>query len=250
MSVDGYAHCGRDKYLPVEALDEAMREASVQNAVICQHLEQYDNSYIASLVASRPGQFAGVALVDHHAPTWPAALEEVVRLGFRGVRVTSAALVDRPELSREAATAGLAQVIYAPEGIWAIAEPLRSVAAAHPRAAFVVSHVGNPSLDGERLSRGGELVDLAEVPNILVLLSGLAMFCAFPYAPLDRLVMSVVEAFGPERVMWGSNYPVSSGDPADYRRELELLLSGHRWGLDRSAVKAISDTTARRVWFQ
>lgn len=249
MTVDAYAHCGREKYLPVEALEAVMSEGGVECAVLCQHLGQFDNSYIASQLASRPGRFAGVALVDHRAESWGESIAEVGRLGFRGLRITSDALRERPMLPREAASAGLTQVLYAPEGVGAIAESLRALAPAHPQAAFVVSHLGNPAVEDGVLRDGDEILQLADLPNVNVLLSGLAMFCPFPYTPLDRLVTEVVEAFGPERVMWGSNFPVGGDAAPDYLRELHLVRSAGRWGIDTEAAAAISDTTARRLWF-
>jgi L-fuconolactonase len=249
VTVDAYAHCGREKYLPVEALEAVMSEGGVECAVLCQHLGQFDNSYIASLLESRPGRFAGVALVDHRADRWGESVAEVGRLGFRGLRITSDALRERPMLPHAAASAGLTLVVYAPEGVGAIAESLRALALAHPRAAFVISHLGNPMVEDGVLRYGDELVDLADLPNVKVLVSGLAMFCPFPYTPLDHLVTEVVEAFGPERVMWGSNFPVCGAAVVDYLRELYLVRSAERWEISAEAAAAMSDTTARRLWF-
>lgn len=249
MPVDGYAHCGQEKYLPVESLEAVMRASSVERAVLCQHLGQYDNSYLASLVESQPDRFAGIALIDHRASSWEEELATVVATGFRGLRITSEALREEAELAPAAAAAGLIPVIYAPEGIRDLVSQLGETAAARPQVPIIVSHLGNPLVDRDRLQHGEELLDLASEPNILVLLSGLHMFCGFPYAPLEGLVAAAVEAFGPARIMWGSNYPVGGESAADYRRELELTLSAAHWGLDRQAAITISDTTARRVWF-
>ena len=82
MTVDAYAHCGRDKYLPVEVLDGVMVGADVSAAVLCQHLGQFDNAYLAGIVASEPGRFAGVALVDHEAATWRDDLASRKRAGL------------------------------------------------------------------------------------------------------------------------------------------------------------------------
>jgi len=249
VAVDAYAHCGREKYLPVEALEAVMSEAGVDRVVVCQHLGQFDNSYIASLLESRPGRFAGVALVDHDADSWQESLSKVCRSGFRGLRITSDALRERPALAYQAASAGLNEVLYAPEGVHGIAAPLRVLASTHTQVAFVISHLGAPAVEDGRLRRGDELLDLADLANVYVLLSGLAMYCPFPYEPLDRLVTEAIAAFGQERVMWGSNFPVGGEAAPDYLRDLNLVLSGERWGIDADAAAAISDTTARRLWF-
>jgi L-fuconolactonase len=245
VTVDAYAHCGQEKYLPVEALDAVMDDAGVACAVLCQHLGQFDNSYIASLVGARPHRFAGVALVDHTAEDWQQTLLGIRPAGLRGLRVTSEALRDCPAMAQVAASVGLHQVLYAPEGIGAIAKQVRELASTHPEAAFVISHLGNPGpADTTR-----NVLALADLANVFVLLSGLAMFCAAPFTQLDDLIETVVSTFGPERVMWGSNFPVCGDTNPDYLRELQIVLSGKRWGIDVSAAAAISDTTARRLWF-
>jgi predicted TIM-barrel fold metal-dependent hydrolase len=75
------------------------------------------------------------------------------------------------------------------------------------------------------------------------------MFCEFPYAALEDLIRRALQAFGPERIMWGSNFPVCGEDPAEYRRGADLVQE-HHWGLDSRAAELITDTTARRLWFR
>ena len=250
MAVDAYAHCGQEKYLPVEALDAVMIAADVSSAVLCQHLGQFDNAYLASIVESDPRRFAGVALVDHLAPTWRADLEAVRTRGFRGLRVTTAVFAENPELLHAAASADLILVVYAPDGIGPLVRPLRELATDVPGTRLVVSHLGSPRVVDDQLVGGEELLELAVEPNAYVTLSGLAMFCAFPYDALADLTARVLAAFGPQRVMWGSNFPVGGEGPRDYRRELDAVLGEGRWGVDSGAAEAISETTARRLWFE
>ena len=61
---------------------------------------------------------------------------------------------------------------------------------------------------------------LASLPNIHCKLSGLGMFDpAWTQASLAPIVETIIETFGPERVMWGSNFPVDKL----YRSYGELL---------------------------
>jgi L-fuconolactonase len=249
MTVDGYAHCGLDKYLPVAALDAAMRASDVSAAVLCQHLGQFDNGYIAALIRERPERFAGVALLDHRGPAWDRELAAVAEQGFRGVRFTADVLRERPGLVAAVADGGLISVVYAAEGIAPIIGPLRELAGGHPGAPLVISHLGGPRVEGRRLVAGEEILTLAEHANVNVLLSGLHMFCPFPYAALDGLIGGVLDAFGADRILWGSNFPVCGERADDYGREVGLLREG-RWGVDHAAAAAIADTTARRLWFE
>jgi predicted TIM-barrel fold metal-dependent hydrolase len=61
---------------------------------------------------------------------------------------------------------------------------------------------------------------LAALPNMHCKLSGLGMFDpAWTQASLTPIVETIIETFGPERVMWGSNFPVDKL----YRSYAELL---------------------------
>ena len=250
MSVDAYAHCGREKFLPVESLEAVMDAAAVSCAVLCQHLGQFDNSYIAAQIERRPDRFAGVALVDHTQPDWRERLPAIASQGFRGVRLTTMALLECPELAGGAASRGLIPLIYAPEGIEPIVPLLLELAREQPQTPIVISHLGNPTV-AEHGTAGDEVLLLADARNVSVQLSGLGMFCPFPYTPLDGLIAGVIGAFGPERVLWGSNYPVCGEGAADYGRDLDLVAGGlARWGIEPAAATAICDTTARRIWFE
>ena len=44
--IDAYVHCGQSKYEPVESVLATMSVANVDRAVLIQHLEEYDNSYL------------------------------------------------------------------------------------------------------------------------------------------------------------------------------------------------------------
>jgi predicted TIM-barrel fold metal-dependent hydrolase len=226
-----------------------MSASRVSAAVLCQHLGQFDNSYISRLLSGRPERFAGIALIDHLGAGWARELATVASQKFRGVRITSAAMDENPSLAHAVASAGLIAVLYAPDGIRAILPAVAELAEAHPRAPLVVSHLGNPEVDGDRLVNGQEILALATHPNIYVALSGLSMFCPFPYAPLDSLIRSAVDAFGSDRLMWGSNYPVCGESASDYGRDLSLLLRHGGWGVSPAAAEAIADTTARQLWF-
>jgi L-fuconolactonase len=110
---------------------------------------------------------------------------------------------------------------------------LTDLARAFPDTAIVLDHVGTP------IGRGGyagkleerfpiwrdNIRELAKSPNVVVKLGGLAMaFCNFPSflaeprVPSEQLakewgpyIETCIEAFGPERCMFESNFPVDMG---------------------------------------
>jgi L-fuconolactonase len=81
----------------------------------------------------------------------------------------------------------------------------------HPDLAFVLDHCGKPELaTGEIEVWQRDIALLAERPNIVCKLSGLATEAAPDWKPADlhQAVDHVVKLFGPQRLLWGSDWPV------------------------------------------
>ena len=247
--IDAYCHCGLSKYLPAEDVLAAMDHAGMARAVLVQHIGEYDNRYIAEVTAAHPGRFAAVALVDPAPRDWPQTLVKLNEMGhFAGLRVPTQVVREYPEFTAAACDLGLRLIIDAHQtGLADAIAPLRRLAAAHPAAKMVLSHLGFPRLQQDRVVAGREIMELADIPGVHAQLSGLSMVCAYPYAALDDFVAEAVAAFGPARVMWGSNFPVC-GDAAAYKRDRELVRPGAH-GLDASGVEQVLETTAARFWF-
>jgi L-fuconolactonase len=248
--IDAYAHCGVSKYLPVDPVRAVMDGAGVERAVLCQHLGEYDNTYLESVVRAEPDRFTAIALVDGTAGSWPLELAAVAESGaFRGLRIVDDILTANPALAEDAASLGLTIVVYAPHGIARAVAPIRRLLAARPTATVQIAHLGNPRIEAGQPVGGLELLELASEPGVAVTLSGLSMFCAYPHGQLDELIAATIAAFGPDRVLWGSNFPVGGVDQASYDRDVDLMLTG-RWGLDAPAVELVTEDNARRIWFE
>ena len=80
-----------------------------------------------------------------------------------------------------------------------------------PELPIALCHAGSPwrrDSDGAAEWRAG-LEELAQLPSLVCKLSGLGMFDHdWTAESLLPIVTTVLEVFGPERVMWGSNFPV------------------------------------------
>jgi L-fuconolactonase len=124
------------------------------------------------------------------------------------------------------------------------AEQLSQVAVvldAVPEARFVLDHCGNPPLRAGDLPQWRtDLTAVAAHPNVAVKLSGLAthgVWGATTPADLAPVVEHVLARFGPDRTMFGSDWPVcllgaGYGEVAELT---EQVLSGLT-GADREAV--------------
>jgi L-fuconolactonase len=73
------------------------------------------------------------------------------------------------------------------------------------------------------------------------------MFCPHPHQALWPLVGDAFTHFGPNRIAWGSNYPVV-GTKDDYSADLHLLLDG-KLPIPKEAIPKIAGENAQRLWF-
>jgi predicted TIM-barrel fold metal-dependent hydrolase len=248
--IDAYCHCGISRYLPVSNVLAAMEQSGVERAVLVQHLGEYDNSYLEEVVRGHALRFAGVALVDHESSRWPEALERISSSGaFKGLRLRTQVLEENPAIAEQALADGLVLVVSTWPGpdLEKSLALIRRLAESNPEARILIPHLGSPQVENGRLTGGRELVQLAELENVSVTLSGQPMFCEYPYKPLYELVEAIVAGFGLARIMWASNFPESI-DADGYQRDLELLRSGS-WPIPESAMEQVTHSNAERLWF-
>ena len=100
----------------------------------------------------------------------------------------------------------------------------------HPDLQFVLDHCAKPRLaTGEIATWQRDIAVLAEHPNIVCKLSGLVTEAApdWQISDLRQAVDHVVTCFGPQRVLWGSDWPVVdlAGGYAKWLAAAETLLA-------------------------
>jgi L-fuconolactonase len=95
-----------------------------------------------------------------------------------------------------------------------------------PDVMFVLDHIGKPAIrHGLREPWWGQMRELARLPNVVVKLSGViteADHAAWQPEHVTPYVAHVIETFGFDRVMYGSDWTVSSLTH-DYPRWVEIL---------------------------
>ena len=122
-------------------------------------------------------------------------------------------------------------------------------AAAFPDMPMVLAHCGMPedmTPEGWRAWRAG-MTRLAAVPSVSVKLSGLGTFIhGLDQAHIERTVRETVDLFGPERCLWGSNFPIEK-----LWTDYASLIGAYRQALANlspAAQEAIFCDTARRLY--
>jgi predicted TIM-barrel fold metal-dependent hydrolase len=119
-----------------------------------------------------------------------------------------------------------------------------------PDQPFVLDHCGVPDVAGGDWEVWKAGIDaVAGFPNVVVKLSGITTYCAPGTASVALVrpyVEHLLEAFGPDRMLWGGDWPVvnlGAALPGWISMTGELLA-----GLSEDERKAIGTGTARRVY--
>lgn len=247
--IDGYCHCGLSKYRPVEDVVSTMERHGVSRAVLVQHLGEFDNSYIEGIVRADSDRFAGVLLVDTDDPAADRVLTTWAEKGtFRGLRILAHTITSCPKVWESAAELGLNIVVFDTPTLAPYADLLADFASDHPMTRLVISHLGMPDIaEAPQFGSAERILSLADHPNIYLQLSGMHMFTASPYSDLVPLIGRLAAAFGPERLFYGSNFPVM-GEEAVYVSEIDQLRTG-KLGVHQAVVDQVLGTTALELWF-
>jgi predicted TIM-barrel fold metal-dependent hydrolase len=246
--IDAYCHCGISKYKPIEDVVAAHRALGVDRAVLVQHLGEYDNAYLQNAVRAQAGRMVAVALIDHRSEGRWQALEHIAAAPeVRGVRVTDEILNEDLRFCVQVANHGLVLVVHVSMGVSTAADAIHALLGRAEHTHIVISHMGAPTRNSSDEIGDWDLLDLAVDRRVFVTLSGMSMWCGFPYHGMDLFVRKVIGAFGADRIMWGSNYS-ESGTVDDCRLDLELISEG-QWGLDAEQVERIRGRTANQLWF-
>ena len=197
-------------------------DAGISGVVLVQAADTYDDTVgMIAAAASDPIVRGVVAWLPLDRPAETAVALELFAASpvVRGVRTLSHTYDDARWLLRErvetsiglVAARGLTLDVVSerPEQLAAIAE----VALRHPDLTVVLDHLGTPPIEGAGWEPWASLLaEVAACPNVSVKISGLSTLSAPTWRWQDWLpyVAHAIDRFGAERVMMGSDWPVST----------------------------------------
>ncbi|MHB9090554.1 MAG: amidohydrolase family protein, partial [Chloroflexota bacterium] len=234
--VDSHCHVNRDWFEPVDTLLFEMDRNDVEGAILIQIGSEYDNTYQFECQRRYPGRFASVVRVD---PARPTAGDDLARLrdqGANGVRFTVSTRspgADPLALWRKADELGLPVSCLATAPGEYASEAFAEVIAQIPNLPIVVEHLGAFNLPDDEKNPypvRRKVFALAKYPNVYLKIHGLGEFTPRtvpfaeprPFGPqIPPLQQMAYEAFGADRIMWGSDFPPVAGREG-YRNALRL----------------------------
>jgi L-fucono-1,5-lactonase len=245
--IDGSMAVLKRDFLPPD-LEPLLRSQGFDGCIAVQASQTLDDTrFLLSLAEHYPFIKGVVGWVDLLSPELPRQLEELARHPrFKGVRHVAQSEPDDAFLAREDVVRGIAALeafglaydilIYARQLPAAI-----ELARRLPRQRFVLDHVAKPEIKVGRISPWKEQVrELSSCPNVLCKVSGMvteAAWHGFTAADFRPYLDVVWAAFGADRLMFGSDWPVCTL-AADYATVAEIVLDalGGRPAAEREAV--------------
>lgn len=240
-----------------EAMLALMDAEGVHGAlVVSPSIYGYDNSYSVSAWARHPNRFRVVGRVDSGRPDVEDALAEWgAHPAFVGLRLNlwAAPAIDRflaggdDRMLAAAHRAGLRVCVNAPGRF----DLLRRIATEFPELPLIIDHLGlfevamlDPGY-GDTFAKLDGLLDLAAFEQVAVKLTSVPLLSRelYPHRDVWPHLHRVIAAFGPERLMWGSDQTVfdhAYAETVDLIRTTDELGDGDK--------RLILGDTLRRVW--
>ena len=240
----------------VEYLVQLMDQAGVNRAVIVQpRLYSWDNRYLMDCLRRFPGRFAAMGLVDPRSSDGPDRLGRLVREhGFGGLRLElrwednldDFAREDRWPLWKRAEELGTCFGILGTSKDHSCVEPM---VARFPGVKVVLDNLGGLPIDPEdQAVLIDSIVSLAKYSNVFVKVSNLQgkSNSGYPFNNTYDLVRRMYDTFGPDRLMWGTDFPsviINCG----YANAVELVRRHIPFFTDDDKER-LFHKTAEKVW--
>ena len=242
--VDTHCHATTYWFEPIEILLDQMTRNDVDHAVLIQINGVFDNSYLVECMRRFPGRFSGAGMVDVSSPDAPTQLAEFPGKGIEGVRLNAANRSpgeDPLVIWRKAEELGL--IVSCGGQLEAFSSPdFEEIIKTLPNLKVIIEHLGAGGRDTEPYDAYRRVLALAQYPNAYMKIPGLGEICArptpflqpFPFAGnVPPLVEMAVEAFGANRLMWGSDFP-----PVAFREGYRNAL---RWPMEHVTYDSDED---------
>lgn len=223
-------------------VDVAEADIAAETAFVAG-LMQRPNSLIRGAISAARPEAAGFA-------AWLERVDRGVVKGLRrALHVVPDAVSQAPLFRQNIALLG---AVGLPFDIVMLARQLplaRELADACPNTVFVLDHCGVPDIAGGSFAPwADDVAALALRPNMTIKLSGITAYTGGPWslATLRPWVAHILDSFGSDRIVWGSDSPVCTlqSSLSEWVATSHALLED----LSRSERDAVLHGNARRIW--
>jgi len=242
-----------------------MDDSGVDGALIVQPINhKFDHSYVTNAIQTHPTRFKGMLL---HDPSMNEAeaeaiscLEDLALKGYVGVRFNPY-LWPKTESGWERMSEGAGLAVYKrcgelhmPVGVMCFQglqlhfNDIVALLKASPKTTMILDHFAFTSFTPEGEKAFQQLLSLADYEQVIVKIS--ALFRLNDPSPYDKVRKErfepLLKAFGPDRLMFGTDFPFVLEEPESYGGMVELV---RKWVESDDVVgNAIFHGTAERAF--
>lgn len=273
LIIDCHAHIyspDEERYQPIDkplrvpggkGSIEDLRRVSSANGVSAVRAVQtvsfygYDNRYLCDAAKANPDWVAGVCTLDPDDPHSPGLLEQFVReYGVKSLRSTPAlarTTFDHPsvrKLWRTSLELGITVDIFLMRLEWV--EGAVKLLQEFPDLTVAFCHCLDLKPGPEYEARLTEVLRLSRFRNLYAKVDFISTGTeiGYPGSDLHGAAMKIIDAYGPERCVWGSNFPNELWTPKlTYAQHLRIFT--HELPLKDADRAQVLGETARRLWF-
>lgn len=241
-----------------EELIEVASSQNVSRVVLIAHnvFYRYDNSYMIDAAKQHPGKFRIVGMVDESQPRPDLAMKKLLKQEVTGFRITPRIRGRKVWLKSDGMQTMWKTAAQTGQAICCLINPedlpdIQAMCRKFPDTPVVIDHFGRVGIDG--VIREKDLKNLCELAKQKHVSVKVSAFYALgkkqpPYWDLVPMIRRLLDAFGPERLMWASDSPYQLVGEHTYAASI---------GLVRDRLDFLSETdrdwllkkTAEKVYF-
>jgi hypothetical protein len=207
--MDAYTQLDMSTTYPIEDLRLRMASARIDRALIVETWGKDNFVSLERLLASPSPQFR-VALCFR--PEEECQGLDILQQEMVGaLRVKTADIRHLGRLADSLESSGKWLLPHAESGIKALKDELLPLAKLHPRLGIYLPHFGWPRRDKQDDTDWQDSVsDLSRLPTIVVGISAICYFSreTYPHKDIELFATRLLDAFGPDSVVVGSDYPL------------------------------------------
>ena len=242
------------------SLDDLRKESlangvSAVRAVHTVSFYAYDNRYLCDAAKLNPDWVSGVCTLEPDDPHSPGLLEQFVReYGVKTLRSTpgnSRTTFDHEgvrKLWKTAADSGATVDIFLMNLSWV--ESAEKLLGEFPDLIVGFDHCMDLKPGPLYEKTLSEVLRLSKHKNLYAKVDFISTGTeiGFPGSDLHEAVLKIIDAYGPERCVWGSNFPNALWTPkVTYPEHLRIFTEA--LPLSDDARAQVLGETARRIWF-
>lgn len=240
----------------IDHLKREMQSAGVSRVTAIQTSTYYrwDNRFTADSSRKHKELMVGVCTLDPDDPASPDVLTRYVHdYNVRGMRSIPAqsGLLDDPGVARLWRTAEELGIVINVLVNRDKRGEVEALVARHPDLRVVIDHCLNLRAGPEMEPILDDLAALAKLPKVHAKLTFIPTGSEqeYPCADLHDACRTIIGLFGPDRCVWGSDFPCELWCPkVTYAQHLKIFT--HELGLDDATKRSVLGTTAQRLWFE